>query len=547
MRPSVFVMVLSLALLAAAAGADVPGLINYQGTLTNDSGVALDTTVSITFSIYSDSVGGTPVWTETQPAVVVSQGIFNILLGTVNAVSDTVFNHPARWLAVQVSGDPEMAPRQRIVSVGYAFKAAEADSADFVRQATNDGDWIISGSNMYSAVAGKVGIGTISPDEKLHVEGTIEVDQKIQANDSGGLELATDEGTTRLFISDAGYVGIGTPTTPTAPLTIETISGGDLQFSSTVYDADIKAPCPLLIWTTNNSSLSFITNNLYRMLINGAGNVGIGTTVPDEKLHVEGTIEVDQKIQANDSGGLELATDEGTTRLFISDAGNVGIGTTSPSYKLDVRGNRIQLREDATGDWINLRTDGGGLDFEFQGGPLYMQSTVAGENILLNPNSGNNVGIGLTTPNRSLYIAENVNDVAYPLKIDNYNGNWNVAVGMLFSAGGNGTPGGILDTDRGKGALVYEYTDSWNRGKFHFLQDLNTNVLNPDLDDAVVTITNDGRVGIGTTNPARDLHVVTMIRLEPRGTYPADAQEGDMCMVGHKLMVYDGTSWQACW
>jgi hypothetical protein len=507
-RASAFVMVLSLALLATAASADVPGLINYQGTLTDQYGVALDTTVDMTFSIYNNSVGGMQVWTETQPAVVVSHGIFNILLGTVNAVSDTVFNHPSRWLAIQVGGDPEISPRQRIVSVGYAFKAAEADSADFVRNAVSDGDWTISGSDMYSAVIGKIGIGTSSPDEKLHVEGTIEVDQKIQANDSGGLELATDEGTTRLSISDGGHVGIGTVTTPTAPLTIQTTPFTDLQFSSSGPDADIRAACALLIGTTNNTSLSFITNNSYRMLINNTGkvgigtsspaeklhvngnahvdstltvdgNVGIGTTGPDAKLHVEGTIEVDQKIQANDSGGLELATDEGTTRLFIQDDGDVGIG--------------------------------------------------------------------LTTPNRSLYIAENVNGLSYPLKIDNYDGNWNSTVGMLFSAGGNGTPGGVLDTDRGKGALVYEYTDSWNRGKFHFLQDLNTNELNPTLDDAVVTITNDGRVGIGTTNPARDLHVVTMIRLEPRGTFPADPEEGDMCMVGGKLMVYDGTSWQACW
>ena len=52
----------------------VPGLMSFQGTLTDEFGVAMDTTVSMAFSIYTGSTGGTLKWTETQPAVVVSLG-----------------------------------------------------------------------------------------------------------------------------------------------------------------------------------------------------------------------------------------------------------------------------------------------------------------------------------------------------------------------------------------------------------------------------------------------------------------------------------------
>jgi hypothetical protein len=125
MKAIAFVVVLSMVLLSTAALADAPGLINYQGTLTDSSGTALDTTVSITFTIYSDSTGGSKIWNETQSAVVVSNGLFNVLLGSVNTIQDTIFNAVSRWLGVKVGGDPEIEPRKRIVSVGYAFWAAE--------------------------------------------------------------------------------------------------------------------------------------------------------------------------------------------------------------------------------------------------------------------------------------------------------------------------------------------------------------------------------------------------------------------------------------
>jgi len=66
MRVIAFVVVLSLALLSTAALAEVPGQMNYQGTLTDSNGVAVDDIVSMTFRIYADSTGGSALWSETQ-------------------------------------------------------------------------------------------------------------------------------------------------------------------------------------------------------------------------------------------------------------------------------------------------------------------------------------------------------------------------------------------------------------------------------------------------------------------------------------------------
>ena len=43
--------------------------------------------------------------------------------------------------------------------------------------------------------------------------------------------------------------------------------------------------------------------------------------------------------------------------------------------------------------------------------------------------------------------------------------------------------------------------------------------------------------------------VKNIMRLKPLSAAPASPLEGDVYMnsVTHKLMVYDGTTWQACW
>jgi hypothetical protein len=99
--------------------------------------------------------------------------------------------------------------------------------------------------------------------------------------------------------------------------------------------------------TGNNTLLNVIS-----------GNVGIGSSTPNAKLHVNDRIRVGEdpsyplvygelihegsgngfKINANAGGGwadMHLQTN-GTTKMFIESNGQVGIGTTSPYYRLQV-------------------------------------------------------------------------------------------------------------------------------------------------------------------------------------------------------------------
>jgi hypothetical protein len=212
-KSTVCLLVLSVIFFSTIVTAEVPGLVHYQGTLTDEYGVALDTTVSITFSIYDDSTGGNTIWTETQSAVVVTKGLFNVLLGSSNAISDTAFNDSSRWLGVQVESDPEMEPRQRIASVGYSFRAAKADTAEYSRNAptVSDGDWTISADDIYSNVSGNVGIGTSSPGKKLHIAGNVMVNDTLFSSILSSdipVHLQTT-GKNQIYIDTSGNVGIG--------------------------------------------------------------------------------------------------------------------------------------------------------------------------------------------------------------------------------------------------------------------------------------------------------------------------------------------------
>ncbi|MDD4989822.1 MAG: hypothetical protein PHW31_00740 [Candidatus Pacebacteria bacterium] len=212
--------------------------------------------------------------------------------------------------------------------------------------------WTVSGNNIYNSNTGNVGIGTASPEQKLHVSGgNILVDntRTLQTKNSAGIvetwmwprwsdnvmytnygasgwNIRNSSSVSTMFMTSGGNVGIGTAS-PASQLTLRGSAGTGAPVSGggTLFLADSGGS------PANGGAIIFGANpvNTYFAGIKGLIYDGGSNTIGHLAFYTRNAI-ADANL---------------TERMRITSSGNVGIGDTSPSYKLDVAGqaNATQL------------------------------------------------------------------------------------------------------------------------------------------------------------------------------------------------------------
>ena len=130
MRNVLSLTIVLLLVVAVSAWAQIPKLINYQAKLTDGDGVALNGDYDITFKIYDEETGGTPLWTEAHTGVTVTNGLFDVQLGSITPL-DLSFAD-TYWVEIEIEGTT-LSPREMLSTVPYAFRALVAESAGGVQ------------------------------------------------------------------------------------------------------------------------------------------------------------------------------------------------------------------------------------------------------------------------------------------------------------------------------------------------------------------------------------------------------------------------------
>jgi len=519
-------------------------------------------------------------------------------------------------------------------------------------------DVAVDSSVLYvDTINDRVGIGTDSPDVPLEVNGVnttsgqgeglrvtrpgvssqyISIDEadgskhriraignkpfEIFSNSSSyGINFSTNS-TESMRITGEGNVGIGT-TGPTAPLHIQ---GGT---TSEVLKIEANAN-PYIRWVENGTnvgylqfsstnaylsnmssgSLLFRTNNTDKMTITGGGNVGIGTTNPENILHLkspnpylilEDTSNANKNRIANVDGNMHYHADynnqmgnsrhifyiDNSEKLRINTNGNVGIGTTNPNQKLTIKGNDNYVATEQTNYvWGGTNTIGvrmgtstaGVLDFRrWDGGVTHGTAAITqvtsdggwGLDFRVDNKSTNTsattsrmflstsgeVGIGTTNPSAKLTVVDDIlltgsspsltltdatssfviktntagegvvqtNGTSKPIRFFRNNGSsesmridgaGKVGIGttspqaLLNLASdtsglriGNSTNSNYYDIQRSNTTGYLDFKGNQTTySRYRFF----TNSTNQ-----VFTILNNGNTGIGTTSPSQKLHV----------------------------------------
>jgi hypothetical protein len=355
--------------------------------------------------------------------------------------------------------------------------------AETVTQGGLGGEWERNGLNIYYN-GGNVGIGTTDPGAKLDIFGS-----------NSSLK----------FTRDAGD-----------------------RSAEMVYDGSkflIKTPAGDRLSITDASSNELLTVNPNN------GNVGIGTTSPDDELHIEGANAPYIKVEASDDtdSGISLAKQNVNKWFILNDAdksdnfairgigghtdqfltikqnGNVGIGTTSPKLNPNP-GKFLTVFGASTGSgWVEVgtssQTDNLGGAFTFN------NTNIAGTDKRVAQISSLRRG------------ADNVADLSFSVN----NGNGTAPAMHIKSDGkvGIGTmnPGSSLHI-QGTGGLVSTKIENTSSSDASInlentlanyaisTQGQSLNIIDSTASAAVrMTVNSAGKVGIGTPNPIGSLHI----------------------------------------
>ncbi len=490
---------LSLLLLPVLAWAQAapPPLLQLQGRLTDNAGQPItSTTRDLRVEFWDAALGGTSLGASNVVDPAITNGIYAVALSVpagVFANNATVFMETSVGDgAAGADGAFEvLSPRIRVLAAAYSLNADTLDGLDSASFAPVAGTFV-QGGNSFGAPAA---LGTNDAfDLVLETGGT----ERARVDAAGAVSL---QGNTLTF---ANPFGSGTVTTlANAAMTVTSAGAGTLFLAGGA-----------------TGSIRMQTGGADSLFIDGAGNVGIGTTGPSVKLQVVGQtrsssfssadgtqgtpayrFESDADVGMFRPGANTLAfTTGGAERMRFDGAGFVGIGTPAPNEPLEVAtstGGRYVMFRNTTAavpfgfrlispdrDWIMQESEGG-----TPAGSLSIVDNTA-STVRMNFSTTGDVAIGAPSPTARLHVRGPANDnLDVRFESDGFSQ-------LLFRSDANADTGGPYNWG------VITRPDAGGRFEIREL-------AVPEPAGNRFVILPGGNVGIGTITPGARLEVVS--------------------------------------
>lgn len=249
--------------------------------------------------------------------------------------------------------------------------------------------------------SGDIGIGTASPDQRVHVHtGAASPSRMLFTNSTTGeaanagflcglgtgenveiwnyentdIKFATNN-TEVMILTNGGRVGLGISgpeenvhvheaTSAASQIQLTNLTTGNGATDGCVYGLDASED--VLVWNYENTDMKFATNNTEVMILTNGGRLGLGLSGPQEGIHAHEATSAASQIQFTnlttsngatdgcvfgiddsehavvwnyENSTIKFATNNSEAMRIMAD-GRVGIGTSSPhaSSTLDVNG-----------------------------------------------------------------------------------------------------------------------------------------------------------------------------------------------------------------
>jgi len=257
MYRTIILTITAFCLFAGSAFAAVPQFINYQGLLQDTAGVPVaDGPHLIKFIIWNDPTATNTAnekWNSGFQTINTSDGLFEYQLGSNVPLPAGLFsNNTILYLGVTEGVNPEMSPRTKLGSVGYAFQALRTDTANFAATAESADSSVTVSDNAITSVKiadGSIGSADINTTQvQQRVTGVAAAGTAIQAINSDGsvTTVAVGNGditgvTAGSGLSGGGTVGTVTLSIPTGGIISSHISDG------AIVDADINSTAAIAV------------------------------------------------------------------------------------------------------------------------------------------------------------------------------------------------------------------------------------------------------------------------------------------------------------